>query len=161
MIALILSLFLISSPISVDAAPVMIQEQLIADIEEADPAPADQEDPPVDAGEDDLAPADQEDPPADAEEDGSDPVDQEDLPADQEDPPANPKQQKDVIKEYEHITTYQMVSVEADPVASDTLDYLEYAEESYYLLSMICAILLFFLVICICKYIYRFFDIFI
>ena len=155
MVALILSLFLISFPISADAAPVMLQEQLLADQEESDPVDQEESDS-VDQEESDSVGQEESDP-KDQEE--SNPKDQEESDSkDQEDPPATPKPQKDVIKEYQQYTIYQSASVQSDPVASDSLDYME---ESYYLLVMIASVLLFFLIVTICKLVYRFFDIFI
>lgn len=120
MAGLIFSLFLLFSPISAEAAPVM-QEQLLAE-ELADP----------DDSSTDLA--------------------------DSEESPADIKQQKDTIVDHEIITTYQVIPVESDPVVLESADYME---ESYYMLVIIASIMLFFLIVIMCKYIYRFFDIFI
>lgn len=142
MIALILSFYIsIYYPVNLDPADFV----LAADQEDA--SLVDQEDPPV-ADQEDPSPEDQEDAP---------PADQEDAPPeDQED--SSPEDQKQ-HKVSEIITTYQMVTVESDPAASDVS--LDYMEESYNALTMICAILLIFLLVGLCKYIYRFFDIFI
>lgn len=70
------------------------------------------------------------------------------------------KEAKQIEKtETETETIYQTVYLESssDPAASGTL---EYSAESYYLLTVICSVLLFFFLVCICKYIYKFFNIF-
>ncbi len=76
----------------------------------------------------------------------------------EESPEISAKEDKQIEKT-ETETIYQTVYVESspDPAASGTL---EYSAESYYLLTVICSVLLFFFVTCICKYIYKFLNIF-